>query len=254
MLLDVNMKVLEKECNFLIKKGFRKDRKESDSRFIVYVRNSVEISIGAEPGDGVNIFIKFTGVKTTYDVAWIGTARDHKNFDAPSQTEQAVLLIAYLRDNFDNLTSQSYCEESREYITQWIAENRALLDKARNDFINWIRENKRYKNLRNFIIIAGIVIAFVIWLFIPDTFKNSPLFHVGNGEYGSKWGALILLPIPLFSLCFRKSKTEFHGSDKEYATHEQNAADKTNMLLGMVTAIALSLLVIGLMSAALFLL
>ena len=58
---------------------------------------------------------------------------------------------------------------------------------------------KQYKNLRNIIIIAGIVIAFVIWLFIPDTFKNSPLFHVGNGEYGSKWGALILLPIPLFS-------------------------------------------------------
>ena len=113
---------------------------------------------------------------------------------------------------------------------------------------------KQYKNLRNFIIIAGIVIAFVIWLFIPDTFKNSPLFHVGNGEYGSKWGALILLPIPLFSLCFRKSKTEFHGSDQEYATHEQNAADKTNMKLGMVTAIALSLIVIGLMSAALFLL
>jgi hypothetical protein len=58
----------------------------------------------------------------------------------------------------------------------------------------------------------------------------------------------------LFSLCFRKSKTEFHGSDQEYATHEQNAADKTNMQLGMVTAIALSLIVIGLMSAALFLL
>ena len=142
MLLDVNMKVLEKECSFLEKEGFRKDRKESDSRFIVYVRNSVEISIGAEPGDGVNIFIKFTGIKHLYDVAWIGTARDHKNFDAPSQTEKGVLLIAYLRDNFDNLTSQSYCEESREYIAQWIAENRALLDKAREDFINRIRENK----------------------------------------------------------------------------------------------------------------
>jgi hypothetical protein len=58
----------------------------------------------------------------------------------------------------------------------------------------------------------------------------------------------------LFSLCFRKSKTEFHGSDQEYATHEQTAADKTNMQLGMVSAIALSLIVIGLMSAALFLL
>ena len=33
---------------------------------------------------------------------------------------------------------------------------------------------KQYKNLRNIIIIAGIVIAVVIWSFIPDTFKNSP--------------------------------------------------------------------------------
>ena len=113
---------------------------------------------------------------------------------------------------------------------------------------------KQYKNLRSIFIVAGMVIAFVIWLFIPDTFKNSSLFHVGNGEYGSKWGVLILLPLPLFSLCFRESKTEFHGSDQEYATQEQNAADKTNLQLGMMTSIALSLLVILLMSAALFLL
>lgn len=113
---------------------------------------------------------------------------------------------------------------------------------------------KQYKNLRNIFIIGGIVIAFIIWLFIPDTFKNSAIFHVGNGEYGSKWGALILLPLPLFSLCFRESKTEFHGSDQEYAAQEQKEADKTNMQLGMVSSIALSFLVIVLMSAALFLL
>ena len=113
---------------------------------------------------------------------------------------------------------------------------------------------KQYKNLRNICIIVGIVIAFIIWLFIPDTFKNSSLFHIGNGEYGSKWGALILLPLPLFSLCFRKTNTEFHGSDQEFASREQNETDKTNMQFGMVTAIALSLLVIVLMSAALFLL
>ena len=111
---------------------------------------------------------------------------------------------------------------------------------------------KQYKNLRNIIIVAGIVIAFIIWLFIPDTIRNSSLFHVGNNEYGSKWGALILLPLPLFSLCFRKTKTEFHGSDEEYVTQEQNAADKINMQLGMVTAIAPSLLIIALIGAACF--
>ena len=137
MLLDFEMKVVEKECSFLKKNGFRK--KTEESRFIVYVRRSLEISIGCEPGDNVNIFIKFTDVNATYDVAWIGTARDHKNFDAPSQTERAVLIIAYLRDNFNNLISQAYCEESNGYIRQYIAENRAFYDKLRNDFINRIR-------------------------------------------------------------------------------------------------------------------
>ena len=112
---------------------------------------------------------------------------------------------------------------------------------------------KHYKIIRNIIIIVGIVIAFIIWLFIPDTFKNSSLFHVGNSEYGSKWGALLLLPLPLFSLCFRKEKKEFYSDDQEYISQEQTKEEKKNMQLGMITAIALSLLIIALMGAALFL-
>ena len=111
---------------------------------------------------------------------------------------------------------------------------------------------KTCKLIRNIAIIAGMVIAFMIWLFLPDTIKNSPLFHVGTGEYGSKLGALILIPIPLFSLCFRKQKNEFHSEDQEFISQEKAKTEKTNMQLGMIAAIALSLLVIAIMGAALF--
>ena len=108
-----------------------------------------------------------------------------------------------------------------------------------------------YRIIRNIAILAGMVIAFIIWLFIPNTFKNATFFHIGNGEYGSKWGALIILFLPLFSLCFRKGKQEFYSDDQDYILQEQTKAEKTNMQLGMITAIALSLLSIALMCIAL---
>ncbi len=111
----------------------------------------------------------------------------------------------------------------------------------------------KYKLLRNIFIISGIVIALVIWFFLPSTFKNLSFFHVGNGEYGTKWGALALLPLPLFALCFRHKKIEFYGDDEEYKKAEQEKADKKNMQLGMVTALGLSILIIALMTAGFFL-
>ena len=62
---------------------------------------------------------------------------------------------------------------------------------------------KKYKTLRNMFILLGIVISFIMWLFLPDSFRNTSFFHVGTGEHGSKWGVLLVLILPLFSLCFR---------------------------------------------------
>lgn len=131
------MKELEKECSFLSEKGFYR---KTESQFIIYTRDSLEIFIGCEPCDKFNVFIKFTDVNETYDVGFIGIARDGRSFDAPSEAERAVLLIDYLKGNFDNLTSRTYCEESREYIAKYIAENRALLDKARADFLSRVKK------------------------------------------------------------------------------------------------------------------
>ena len=109
---------------------------------------------------------------------------------------------------------------------------------------------KKYKALRNMFILLGIIISFIMWLFLPHTFRNTSFFHVGTGEYGSKWGVLLVLVFPLFSLCFREKQIPFHGGDEEFFKAEQEASDRVQMQCGMIMALALSLLSIALVAAA----
>ncbi len=105
---------------------------------------------------------------------------------------------------------------------------------------------KTYRILTYAFILTGMIAGFIIWKYVPDIIKNYPEIHVGNGAYGSKNGMLLLLPIPLFALCFtrQKQEPEFHGDDEAYRTKVQDASDKSQWLCGMITALALSLLVI----------
>ena len=109
---------------------------------------------------------------------------------------------------------------------------------------------KKYKTLRNMFILLGVVISFILWLFLPDSFRNTSVFHVGTGEYGSKWGVLLVLILPLFSLCFRTGQIPFHGGDEEFFKAEQEAADRVQMQCGMIMALSLSLLSIALVAIA----
>ena len=108
----------------------------------------------------------------------------------------------------------------------------------------------KYKMLRNMFILLGIGISFVLWVCLPDTFRNTSVFHVGTGEYGSKWGVLLVLVFPLFSLCFREKQLPFHGGDEEFFKAEQEASDRAQMQCGMILAFALSLLSIALVAVA----
>ncbi len=103
---------------------------------------------------------------------------------------------------------------------------------------------KTLKGLRTLAILLGIVIGFIIWLFVPDFIKNNALFHVGNGTYGTKWGMLLLLPFPLFALLFRREKIEYHGSDLEYQEQAEEIELRKTLTLQIVVALAYSLLVI----------
>lgn len=67
----------------------------------------------------------------------------------------------------------------------------------------------KLKHIRNIIMIAGIVAAFIIWLFIPWVIENNRLVHVGNGRFGSKIGFLLILGFPLFGLIPHRPEEEW---------------------------------------------
>jgi len=87
---------------------------------------------------------------------------------------------------------------------------------------------KQMKMLRNIIMGATVILGFLCWLAMPYEFKNTNLFHVGSGEYGTKPVALILLLFPLFALIPDKENSTVYTDDpterekllKEYAVKE----------------------------------
>ena len=73
--------------------------------------------------------------------------------------------------------------------------------------------SKQLRTIRILIIVIGILISFCIWLFLPEVINNNALYHVGNGKYGSKIGALLLVLIPLFGFIPCRTDEEIHSKD-----------------------------------------
>lgn len=74
---------------------------------------------------------------------------------------------------------------------------------------------KKLQLLRNILIAAGIVIGFIIWLFMPELFTNNRFVHFGSGKYVSKYCALIVLPCPLLALLPNNKSEEIHTDDPD---------------------------------------
>ena len=82
------------------------------------------------------------------------------------------------------------------------------------------------RSIRIFTIIIGMLISFVIWLLLPDVINNNALFHVGNGKYGSKLGALLVVLIPLFGFITRGMSEEIHTKDSMERAELKEKFDK----------------------------
>ena len=112
---------------------------------------------------------------------------------------------------------------------------------------------KTLKCLRTLAILIGIVGGFVIWLFVPDFFKNNNLIHFGNGTYGSKWGMLILLLLPLCALLHRNETQEYHGTDKEFQVQNEETETRKTLLTQLLAGLFCSFIVIIIMFVSIFL-
>jgi len=86
--------------------------------------------------------------------------------------------------------------------------------------------SQQLRTIRIFVIVVGILISFFIWLSWPDVINNNALYHVGNGKYGSKMGALLILLIPLVGFCPSGLNEEIHSTDQIERAKLQERLDK----------------------------
>ena len=107
---------------------------------------------------------------------------------------------------------------------------------------------KQLKTVRKLVCVAGIVGGFILWTFLPDTFRNTSFFYIGNGEFGFKAGVLILLLIQFFAFVPNTQQEEIHTEDPEERAKLEERGRK-NAQLQVYTALGLALtiwLVMGL--------
>lgn len=113
--------------------------------------------------------------------------------------------------------------------------------------------SKQLRTIRIFVIVIGILISFCIWLFLPDVINNNPLYHIGNGRYGSKTGALLILLIPLFGFCPSGLNEEIHSTDPIERAELQEKFDKRAETIRLYVALFCSMVACLVMLGGLFL-
>ena len=96
----------------------------------------------------------------------------------------------------------------------------------------------KLKHIRNIIMIAGIVAAFIIWLFIPWVIENNRMVHVGNGRFGSKIGFLLILGFPLFGLIPQRPEEEIHTDDPIERARIEEEREKASAKIQIILTVA----------------
>lgn len=109
---------------------------------------------------------------------------------------------------------------------------------------------KQLKLIRNLICVAGIVGGFILWTFLPDVFTNTKLFHVGNGAYGFKAGALILLPLQFLAFLPDTHSSEIHTEDPAQRATLMEARARKDAVRQIFTALFLALTICAVMGLA----
>ncbi len=100
---------------------------------------------------------------------------------------------------------------------------------------------RQLKIIRNLICVVGILGGFILWTFLPDTFQNNRLFHVGSGGLGTKAGVLIILLIQFFAFIPDTNKPEIHTVNPEERAKLEEEHGRREALRQVYTAIGLAL-------------
>ena len=100
-------------------------------------------------------------------------------------------------------------------------------------------------NIRNIIIAGTMFGGLIVWFTLPAVVKNSSIIHVGNGQFGTKIGALVVLLFPLFALIPNINHEEVHTDDpaEREAVYEERLKKDRKMQIAVAV---LELLIIAL--------
>ena len=113
--------------------------------------------------------------------------------------------------------------------------------------------SKQLRTIRILIIVIGILISFCVWLFWSDVINNNAIYHVGNGKYGSKMGALLIVLIPLFGFIPCRTDEEIHSEDSMERVELQEKFDKRAEEIQLAVALFCSMVACLVMLGGLFL-
>ena len=73
--------------------------------------------------------------------------------------------------------------------------------------------SKKLTIIRNVIIAVSMIGGLIAWFALPAVIKNSSIIHVGTGQLGLKYGALLVLLFPLFALIPNTKHEDVHTED-----------------------------------------
>ena len=113
--------------------------------------------------------------------------------------------------------------------------------------------SRQLRTIRIFTIVIGMLISFCIWLFWSDVINNNALYHEGNGKYGSKIGALLIVLIPLFGFIPCRAEDEIHSNDLLERAELQEKFDKRAETTQVAVALFCSMVACLVMLGGLFL-
>lgn len=111
--------------------------------------------------------------------------------------------------------------------------------------------DSQLKTVRNLVSILGVTVGFALWWLLPGVFKNTSFFHVGTGEFGSKYGALVLLLLQLFAFVpADNSIEEIHTDDPEERLKLEEANKRKLLEIQAMRAIGLAVTICAVMGLA----
>lgn len=145
---------------FLEDKNFKVSFWEG-GEIIDYLKDNLQISICYEPYDDISsMSIHFKDINKSYDLGWIEFVRSETPRIIPhDRLQDALSILSYIEQYFEQVTSYEYCEESDELIEEYFEKikpkNPSFTDeggimRGLNIVIIRAQDKKIYENIAEF--------------------------------------------------------------------------------------------------------